>query len=206
METNPNETTKHSLNTLLEDSLGEHDYSDSDILSNTILLFVMTLCRSPSLAEAIIHKESVQLTCDIMSQVPTKLSRVHVPLARYLLWVSVLIDIDFIDISLQHSDLRMILTIIDSQVLEVLLRLALGTPPKYAQHIPAVIANIIYIVGLYTCYRSVTRRPTRCIASVVNKDFIRQHRVLFRGHCRKLASIGNIHRISFRCQEGLTMY
>ncbi len=37
LETNPNETTKHSLNTLLEDSLGEHDYSDSDILSNTIL-------------------------------------------------------------------------------------------------------------------------------------------------------------------------
>ncbi len=107
-----------------------------------------------------------------MRQVTTRLSRVHVPLTHYLLWASVLIAIDFIDISLQHSDLRMILAIIDSHLLEVLLRLAPGAPPKYEQHIHAIIANIIYVVGLYACHRSVTRRLTRCITSVVKKDII----------------------------------
>ncbi len=172
LETNPNETAKHCLSTFLEDSLGEHDHPDSDILSNTVPLSMMILCRSPSLAEAIIHTESVQITCDIMNQVPTKLSPVHVPLARHLLWASVLIAIDFIDISLQHSDLRMVLAIIDSHLLEVLLRLAPDAPPKYAKHIHAVIANIIYVVGPHACYRSVVSRLKRCIASVVKKGII----------------------------------
>ncbi len=173
LEKNPKETAKHCVIALLEDSLGEHDYSDSDSVRNTVLLFMMILCRSQSLAEAIIHMESVQLTCDTMRQVPTKLSRVHIPLARYLLYASIPIAIDFINmISLQDSNLRMILTIIDSHLLEVLLQLAPSAPPKYERHMHAVIANIIYIVGLYAYYRSVTRGLKRCIASVVKKSII----------------------------------
>ncbi|KAK0430364.1 hypothetical protein EV421DRAFT_1935630 [Armillaria borealis] len=172
LETNPNETARHCFNIVLEGSRRKHDYSDSDILSNSVLLFMMTLYRSPSLAEAIIHKEGVQLTCDIMRLVATKLSRVHVLLARHLLWTSVFIVIDFIEISLLRSDLRMILTIIDSRLLEVLLQLALSAPPESAQHIHHVIAKIIYAVGLYACYRSVTHRLTRYIASVVKKGIV----------------------------------
>ncbi|PBK64308.1 hypothetical protein ARMSODRAFT_1054532 [Armillaria solidipes] len=172
LRTNLNETPKHCFDIVLEDNHRKHDYSDSDILSNSVLLFMMTLCRSPSLAEAIIHKESVQLTCDIMRLVATKLSRVYVLLARHLLWTSVFIAIDFIEIILPHSDLRMILSIIDSHLLKVLLRLAPSAPPGYAQHIHHVIAKTIYAAGLYACYRSVTRRLTQCIASVVKKGIV----------------------------------
>lgn len=98
----------------------------------------------------------------------------------------------------------MILLIVDSHLPEVLLRLSLGAPPKYAQHIHAVISNIIYIHCRDLCLLSICDPPTQAMYRFCCQEWHhRQHRALIRGHRRKLSSIRDICWRWFLRQEGL---
>ncbi|PBK82266.1 hypothetical protein ARMGADRAFT_1038726 [Armillaria gallica] len=69
---NPEETARLSFNSVLEDYVDGAWYNDDD-LNGCCLSLMRLMCKSPILGEAIIHEETVRLTCTLMGKYAVKI-------------------------------------------------------------------------------------------------------------------------------------
>ncbi|KAK0462268.1 uncharacterized protein EV420DRAFT_1180318 [Desarmillaria tabescens] len=207
LEVDPAETAKLCFDSVLEDYADGVRY-DGDDMNGYCLNFMITICKSPILAEVAIHEESVRFICSLMRQFAVTIIRLPPPPnSRLLNWFDS--TVHFLRASISHPTLPIILAMVDNRVLEMLLRIWPLLPPEEGYSVEPVIPSIIDNITLYTSYRSVTHCVIRSIISLDKKgvvvdikdytaDIVRawsdlksiaQKRYAIRGVCDKLRNV-----------------
>ncbi|KAK0433387.1 uncharacterized protein EV420DRAFT_1771550 [Desarmillaria tabescens] len=171
LEVNPVETAKLCFDSVLEDYVEGDGYDDDAFRGSCPMDLMTVICKSPILSEAVIHEKSVQFICSLMRRFAGKIIHLR-PTRNSGLWNWFRSTVNFLRASLSHSNLPIILALVDSRVLVLLLRVWPLLPYDRRFSVRHAIPSIMDAIMLYTSYRSVAHGVIRSIISLDKKGVI----------------------------------
>ncbi|KAG7443857.1 uncharacterized protein BT62DRAFT_302812 [Guyanagaster necrorhizus] len=189
LEVNPEETARLCFNAVLEDDAGGAGYSDRKKPDSVCLILMLRVCQSPTLANAMIHEQSVRFTCTVMGRLAAKIMKTCDLPPTHNIWSYFMVTVSFVNTCLSHSNFPIVLALVDTHVLEILLRIWPFIPIKYLYRVEPVILAFIDTMRHYTVYRSITRCVVRSLASLDKKGVIvdpEQYTVDIAQYCKHL--------------------